>query len=831
MQWGAVLVWWVAWLTLLAAGLPIAAFLFRDTERHGAFTAIPLAIVVLLIPTLWIGHLIFGPITVVLGVTVLLAVAITAATRTGVSIPWRPTAELVAVFTAAFLFLLAIRSVDAGAVPGGGEKFLDFGLIQSLLRAEYLPPADHWWAGGRIIYYYGGHLLTATIAIITGTPARLAYNLALSGFYATAVTTVYGFAAAIAAHRNLPQRIGGGLAAFLFAFASNLYTAAGAVATYLYPPAIDDLATATGYDPVHVVVTIESFSYWFASRVIPGTITEFPLFAYLNGDLHAHMTDTSLLLLVAALGFAYYHTPAADRARRRLIIFGAIPFVLGGLTFVNTWSLPAALGLVWLALTLAPTPPNSLISETVHSQPQGPVRPITRELRRAITAGIVVIPVAIIGLLWVAPFVGTTLLAGAGDRGIGLLPDRSGLVAFLIAHGGFLVAFTWYSMGYAVHTENRRLAAILAGWIVLTTVAVLVEFIALALVGPLLAATWYLHRVGLRRDRMPVRRPGYEAVLLIAGAGLVLLVELIFVRDAASPGRFNTVFKVYAQVWPLWAVAGGVALIDGLTRPHARPVPEWVPSRFPRQVGVAVLLTALSLYGAFALFEHFHAYATVWIDHFPLVVALLAVVVLLVVTIRNRLDSAADPWTTTIAEGANAHPILTSVIVALVLFHGAIAVTADSAGAPGPDPTLDALAYVHTWHEGEAPAIEWLLDRPGQPYIVSAPGWDVYGWASQASSLTGLPTVAGWATEGIYRGGQAYAERASDVDLLYRGNPQIRAAMLDAYDVTYIYVGPNERARYASADLDFADEPGITVAYEAPAVTIYAVNQSALITD
>lgn len=829
MQWGAVLVWWIAWLALFVAGLPLAAALCRDRWGRGAFIALPLAIVVVLVPVLWLGHLTYGPLTAIVGVLFLLAVAATAAAY-GPPIAWRDAAEIAAVFTVGFLFLLAIRSVDAGAIPGGGEKFLDFGLVQSLLRAEYLPPADHWWAGGRIIYYYGGHLFTATIAILTATPGRLAYNLALSGFYAAAVATVYGFAAAIAADRRLPTRTAGGIAAFLFAFASNLYTTAGAVATYLSPALIDNLASATGSAPANVRVTIDAFSYWYASRVIPGVITEFPLFAYLNGDLHAHMIDTSILLLVAALGFVYYHTPGPDLTRRRALVFGVLPITIGVLTFVNTWSLPAALGLTWLALAFAPATPTSLLTGGTDRAPATMVGTGARELRRGLVAAVVVVPVAVLSLLWIAPFVVDVLLAGAANRGIGVLPTRSGLVAFFIAHGGFITIFTWYIVGYATHADRHRLLAALGAWVVLVGAAIAFEFTALALLGPILVGGWYLHRTGWRRGRDPDRRPGYESLLLVAGAGLVLLVELLYVRDAASPGRFNTVFKVYAQVWPLWSVAGGVAIAAGLTRPHTDRAPDWLPGRFPRQLGVATLIAALSLYGGLALFEHFHAYATVWLANLPLIGGIVAVLGIAVIAGRDTFDTVDSPSLARAVRFRRVHPVITTLLAVLVVFHGAIAVTASAAQDPGPDPTLDALAYVHTWHPGEAPAIEWLLDRSGQPYIVAAPGWNVYGWASEASSLTGLPTVAGWATESIYRGGHAYAERASDVDLLFRGNPQIRAALLDAYEVRYIYVGPNERARYSNADLKFADEPGITVAYRAPAVTIYAVNQSALLT-
>jgi uncharacterized membrane protein len=45
--------------------------------------------------------------------------------------------------------------------------------------------------------------------------------------------------------------------------------------------------------------------------------------------------------------------------------------------------------------------------------------------------------------------------------------------------------------------------------------------------------------------------------------------------------------------------------------------------------------------------------------------------------------------------------------------------------------------------------------------------------------------------------------------------------------VAYIYVGPNERARYGG-NLDVARIPGVSVAQEFESVTVYAVDQDAL---
>jgi uncharacterized membrane protein len=237
----------------------------------------------------------------------------------------------------------------------------------------------------------------------------------------------------------------------------------------------------------------------------------------------------------------------------------------------------------------------------------------------------------------------------------------------------------------------------------------------------------------------------------------------------------NTVFKTYMQVWSLWSVAAGVALgrVGSLWSPVLADARDALAARLrgdavegdggrrrdgdggTRQVVgamfVAALLLSTSLYGAFALGNHF---------------------------------------------------------------------------ARGHGPTLDAMEFTHRDHPDEAAAIEWLDDRPGQPHIASAPTREVYSWGNPASSLTGLPTIVGWGHEAIYRGNDAYEFRATDVRILYTGDHESRAAIIEKYDVQYVYVGPAERARYGN--VSFTDEDGIHVAFQAGNVTIYEVDRSAL---
>lgn len=79
---------------------------------------------------------------------------------------------------------------------------------------------------------------------------------------------------------------------------------------------------------------------------------------------------------------------------------------------------------------------------------------------------------------------------------------------------------------------------------------------------------------------------------------------------------------------------------------------------------------------------------------------------------------------------------------------------------------------------------------------------------------------------GIVHPDRRVADREG-VDQIYTGEFDTAASHLQRYDVTYVYVGPNERERYGE-ELRSFDQPAFSVAFENEAVTIYEVDHSAL---
>ena len=763
MQYGLVAVWLVTYLALALAATPLVTALVPRV-RGGPALALPLAFAVLGVVGYWVGHLSLAVAPFV--AVALLVVGSVVATYRGVEVDRRATAEATAVFAAAFLFMVAIRAVDPAVHPGGGEKFLDYGLLRSLGRATVLPLEDMWFAGEPVQYYFGGHLVSSMLARLTGTHARFAYNLALAGFYGALLTAVYGLAGAISAHAGASRHRGALLGVFFVGLASNLSTAGRLVAWLLPDSVAGVLAGLAGVQMEGLAFGPSEFYYWDASRIISGTINEFPFFAWLNGDLHAHMMSQPLLVLAATLLFGYFVTPEDALPRRRLLVFGALPPVGGLLAIVNTWSFPTVGGLAVLTLLFAPADPRTLLPETVRDSVPG------TEGWRVGTAVAVGAGVVALGVLWSLPF----WLGTASTRSLGLLPARSALGQFVVVHGAFLLVFVAYLLAqFRPEVPDRArvgaLAALLAGLALLWNAA------AVLVVGPLLAVAWLVLRhpsvagPAARTDHAATDGgdpdgddgagslgPGYETVLLVAGAGLVLLVEFLFVQEEAGPGRLNTVFKVYAQVWVLWGVAAAAALARLLAK-RVR-FPAFVANRETLfSVGAVVLVVATGIYAPLALAEH--------------------------------------------AEGTGY-------------------------GRSVENATLDSLAFVEEYHPDEAAAIQWFeTEVDGRPTIASAPGRAIYQWASPISSLTGVPTLAGWNHEIGYRGSEAWNVRVRVVDAIFTGNETTQDRLLAAYDVQYVYVGPLEQEAYG-LDLSVSGNDALEAVYREDGVSVYRVDQSAL---
>lgn len=213
-----------------------------------------------------------------------------------------------------FLLILALWSFVRGFAPDieGLEKFMDWGFVNSALRTKFLPPADMWFAGEPINYYYFGHLIFALLTKLSGISSAITYNLSI------ALACTLTFLSAFSLGSNLtyfllhpvssikkisirPVIIAGFVSALLLSFGGNLHSVYKITKLNI---------TQNG----HLVLTSAAIekaagAYWYpdATRFIgfdpdvkDKTIHEFPIYSFVVADLHGHMNDIAVVLFIVA---------------------------------------------------------------------------------------------------------------------------------------------------------------------------------------------------------------------------------------------------------------------------------------------------------------------------------------------------------------------------------------------------------------------------------------------------------------------------------------------------------------------------------------------------
>ncbi len=501
--------WLLAFAALACAGLPLARRLLPEHPGQAGLLA-------LLLPWLVPGHgawwLAWTGLAPFSGSAApLLALGLGGA---GAAFAWRDRRALsawlrayagpVGAPAAAFLLVFVVFALLRAGNPTiyWGEKPMDFAILGALARARALPPADPWFAGETLNYFHFGHALVVAFARTSGVPLALAFNLAL------ATAAGLAGAAAFAAGRALGRtRAAGVLAVFLVLFAGNL----AAPLAWLQDPARP----------------VDFHFFWAVSRVIEGTINEFPFWSFLFGDLHAHVLALPIELALIALGCAWLSGRTSPVVR--VVLTG---WLLGIVAATSTWSLPLAAGVQAAFLATA-------ARARACSWPGAALR---------------LAAVGAMAFVSTAPFwLDYTLSAGAR---VGL--ERFSRVApgeLATIFGLFAVALAPALLISARGGRSPRVALAAAGCVLGAAV------LALALRGPgaalaagfaalALAAWWRATAPGLLA----------AAGLAALAAGAVLAAEVFVASD-----RMNTVFKLHVGAWLLAAVAAA-ALIPSAWR-------------------------------------------------------------------------------------------------------------------------------------------------------------------------------------------------------------------------------------------------------------------------
>ena len=707
---------------------------------------------------------------------------------------WRVllTAELV--FLGLYSFWLLV--VSASPAINHTEKPMDFAFLNSILRSDYFPPEDPWLAGHSISYYYFGHLMMAFLTKLSSIPSNITYNLSIA-----LVAALVG-AAAFSLVYNLIRLSGARVrTAALFALVAPVFILLignlEGVLEFAHARgwgsegfwqwiSIKGLETAQGGDAS--VFPRQHLWWWHATRVIDTvvdgrsldyTITEFPFFSFLLGDLHAHVLALPFIVLVLAFGLNLY--VSVERfglawLRRYPWEVLAITLSLGSLAFINIWDFPV-LALLLVVLVLVKSYGDwggQLVDALVPSL-------------------MIIVPILVGAILLFLPFYLTLSsqasgIAAQGDESTRPLFFFLIWGPFLVLSGFFLLVQLWTTPGLKVNNPGPlslvmvitllpfllwagwQLLAVSTGWGILESIfekAAVDDLASVAskfgkvLLGMAIVAV-ALYSFLLRLKQGADRAVAFPLLLMALAFYLLVGAELFYLLDLFG-NRMNTVFKIYFQSWLFLALVSAF----GLYYCSARPMPALMgPPRRLKGWGRRLLVASPSVlrYG----------------------------------------------WLSTVA-----------VLFAASLYYPVGAALDRSNNTPG-SRTLDGLAFLDERHPGEYQAIKWLRDEAPWGRIVEAIG-DDYSEFGRISASTGLPTVLGWkGHEHQWRGStNAFRGREDQVDQIYSsGDPQQVRDLLGTFDIRYVYMGARERGRYGNVRFDLFSA-FLQPVYESQGVVIY----------
>jgi YYY domain-containing protein len=701
-------------------------------------------------------------------------------------------------FLALFLLFVAIRAAnpDLWHPWRGGEKPMDFSYLNAVVKSVSFPPYDPWFAGGYINYYYFGFVLYGAIIKLTGIVPEVGYNLAIPTIFALTGLGTFGVVLNLLRPVTHTSRIRATGFAFLGTFfaviAGNLGLGKLLMERLSQVSYLEFESTIPGLEvmtkAVHglYVTVLEGVGftgspdswYWSSSRLIshpPGEaapITEFPFFTFLFADLHAHAMAMPIALFCLGLSVcvliwrsdrlsgqkALSGTPATGNGfcqvpRTTLTEWASFGWLtlwlglaLGSIGATNTWDVPVY-SLVILAVFL--------IKFTQTGKTVG---------LAGFTFGAVILAAAV----FFAPF---HYWYGSPVGGIRWWDgSNTPLIDFFAVFGVFLFLITtllWTFLNRLNRPPSqvriilgainafprikryRRLGSRLTGFGVLQSLGfwltLLTILVALALV---LADHWVAGLclllfilACLLLSQSSLDAPSRLILALIAiGFLAAATVEVIVVEG--DVGRMNTVFKIYLQIWILWALASAFA---------AAKLWEWRQrSTLVGKVWLGILVALILVASAYPVVGTFSR-------------------------VEDRF-SGVDGW---------------SLNGALFMDSAEFAVEGNAFPLSSDREAID-------WLRKKVVGTPVVAEANTHPAL--------YQWGNRIAMFTGLPSIVGWDWHQRQQRGEVpgglVERRINDVQQLFNTTDLEEAKKLLArYEVKWIIVGSLERAVYDSAGL------------------------------
>lgn len=483
---------------------------------------------------------------------------------------WLPLGALSVIFTLAYGLCMQWSEFYAM-----GERLRDYALIASAFDSP-VTPKEPWMEGYGLNYYVFWYRFTAMMGSVLHMEVWEAYH----GIVAFALA-LYG-----AALFQVVRVVLGG----------------GRVLAWCAAVGIPFIPNVAGMLTLKHVLG-EGFSpdegWWGPSRVIIGSITEFPAWSFLLGDAHPHYLNlaTFSLLLLFFYRIVTQHTSIISR------IYHGVFMVLAGVFFLvgsNAWEVPMWGGMAALIVAL-----RLMLTDNVFAKLRG--RSLVGDtegvgdLFRQITAGGVLLAAVVVVVRYSSDLSWFEIaLTGVVAVVFAYLTCPLHIVKPALFSGRKLpnvdiaLTFFWILLLIALKLSSQHIKPEGGGELtfvrekipVTTTLELLAHWgwqLGLLTIGSIAIRKWCLSTafmvlflggallfdkgalfiyaligvqlvriIELRSEQVSWRDVFGEA-LVIGSLGLILLPEIVFLNDSygGDNERMNTIFKIYTTTWAL----------------------------------------------------------------------------------------------------------------------------------------------------------------------------------------------------------------------------------------------------------------------------------------
>jgi len=544
--------WYIATLLIGFLGFPVSYFLFNSMRTIGIFYAKPIGWSILSLITWWIGwSTLFGYgndlLWIIISICFFANIFLYFINRDlflKIISKWKLILASEIIFLVIFLLLTFIRVQVPNAE--NTEKPMDLMMLVSVHRADYFPPLDPWLSGEELSYYHLGHLGVDIVSRISINGPEIAFNLGLTMVGAMAGVAIFGLSLDIFNLNRVNH------------FRSQIFVGFSAVISLLW------LAPFAGfYNLIETLFTVhkeggtlfkEWWWWWDTTRILDGPIFEFPAFSLLLGDLHAHVLALPLSVVVIAIIVKTYISESKLNFKYWLnspfnLIFTAMIFA--ALFCINSWDvlsygfvwfgvaffvnmrnenqcllafyktceyliLPVCLALIFAAPFILNLESPSIALSIVNNETTGPKNLL---------------------LIWLIPVLPVLILLF-----MTYLPVNYRILYFVV-----VIAICVITIFVAIQILSGNSSVLFdrgSGWL---SLAVIVIIAAISL------------QQSLYHDSQNNKAIGFSLLLVSLAFSIIFLTEL-FNIVTGTPGRFNTVFKIWYHVWTLLAVSSSISI-------------------------------------------------------------------------------------------------------------------------------------------------------------------------------------------------------------------------------------------------------------------------------